>query len=231
MAQENEKLHSLFNELENIYNECSKKEKKKFLQLLEKWKNKGTFRENYVNIIDNNFLIRTDLDDFFYKYTEHPELIEFIRQYHVDTFDEFIDFRMSLEQKYNLCRYDFSNLKVLDLRYQDLDDNFIKELSSFAGCASLRRIDLSHNPKINDISLDYILQSTSIGSIRDRPTISARYGIPSCNIEIDMSDTGISEEKRNTKLTNFDHYVKYTDAMFPETTQVVKILKIDPFRD
>ena len=79
---------------------------------------------------------------------------------------------------------------ALYLPQQGLNDEFIRRLCENPSLKRLVRLDISGNPAITNASLDSLLNS-DIGSLRDLPQVSGRYGIPSCTIYVDAERTGI----------------------------------------
>jgi hypothetical protein len=105
-----------------------------------------------------------------------------------------------------------SNLRYLDLKNQDIDDDFIDFLCGNSTFSRLIEIDLSDNPKLTPKSLEYFSQSPCIGSIRDLPQISARYELPSSEIRVYAQGTSIDPEVvkiYNSAPQNTDFFIRY----------------------
>jgi hypothetical protein len=87
-----------------------------------------------------------------------------------------------------------TNLRVLDLNDQGINDEFIEKISNNPTFSRITKIDLSGNPDITPKALEYIVESPYIGSIRDFPQISAKYGVYSSEIHIVAHGTSIDSE-------------------------------------
>lgn len=98
-----------------------------------------------------------------------------------------------------------TNLRTLDLKNENIDDDFIRQLCQNPTFARLINIDLSGNENITSQSLQYILDSDIIGSIRDLPQISGRYGCPSSEVYITIDGTSISKEDMQPYLDKPRH--------------------------
>lgn len=118
---------------------------------------------------------------------------------------------LSEDEKTDLCQSKtLDYLRSLDLHGQNLDDAFVKNLSDNPSLKRLVNIDLSDNPKITAASLAYILNSPSLGAIRDMPQISGKYGEPCSTIFVKASKTAITpEDIEKDKLYNFDFEIHY----------------------
>ncbi|AIL13862.1 hypothetical protein IM40_10905 (plasmid) [Candidatus Paracaedimonas acanthamoebae] len=103
------------------------------------------------------------------------------------------------------------NLKTLDLSNQEIDDKFIEALCNQPTFSRIINLDLSGNPDITDLSLKYLLESNTLGSVRDLPQISGTYGSPSSEIYITTRDTAISPEAIQHYHSNprFDFVINY----------------------
>jgi hypothetical protein len=89
-----------------------------------------------------------------------------------------------------------SNLRVLDLEGQGVDDNFIISLCNNKTLKRIIKLNLSKNEKITNKSVESILESEILGSVRDLPQISGRYGIPSSVIYMKAKETGVTPLKK-----------------------------------
>lgn len=116
------------------------------------------------------------------------------------------------------------NVKVLDLSHQDIDDNFIERLCKNRTFSRVINLDLSGNPKITDKSLELISISDIIGSIRDLPQISGKYGIPSSEIYIYTQDTSINSKtikEYQEAPKRFDFSIRYLNLNGQRTASSV----------
>lgn len=97
--------------------------------------------------------------------------------------------------------HDFRSLSELNLVGQNIDDEFILELC-VTGLSYLRVLHLSHNPKITILSLDFILNSSTMGN-----RLSQCRPSPNVIINVLVSDTAISdldqEHYNNKHSTDF----------------------------
>lgn len=106
-------------------------------------------------------------------------------------------------------------LKTLNLRCQNIDDKFIQRISSNQTFSRIINLNLSYNHQITDKSLEYILDSDYLGSIRDLPQISGHYGLPSSEIYITTEGTGITTEsvKKYQNNPRFNFCIDYINPV------------------
>ena len=90
-----------------------------------------------------------------------------------------------------------SNLKNLDLKGQGIDDDFIINLSQNKSLKRIINLNLSKNEKITSKSIVALLESDILGSVRDLPQISGRFGIPNSIIYVKARETGIVSPEKN----------------------------------
>ena len=107
----------------------------------------------------------------------------------------------------------FQNLRTLDLKNQDLTDKDIELLSKNPSLGRVINIDLSENPRITAKSIQFVLDSPYLGSIRDIPQISDTYGLPASTLYLSLQGTSadpeeISQEK-NIFRKNFSIHYKH----------------------
>ena len=154
----------------------------------------------------------------------------------------------SSETLVNVCRIEASNTKLtanekealisspylnhvraLDLSGQEIDDSFIERLSDNKSLERLMAIDLSNNPNITDSALEYIRNSTVLGSVRDLPQVSARYGGPSTVVRVKCRNTGIIKKIIEPKFYfGIDYKQPVTDrVIFEHADQGIKIIEVE----
>lgn len=126
------------------------------------------------------------------------------------------------QEKLDLCKSKvLKNLASLDLTDQKIDDSFIEKLSKNKNFSRISRLDLSNNPDITDRSLELILKSKFLGSLRHLPQISGRYDIPATELRIIASGTNISDQSSNKSgfytKTTFGFTIRYEN---PRTGQI-----------
>lgn len=126
----------------------------------------------------------------------------------------------------------FVRLQSIDLTCQNIDDDFIKKLSA-SGFERITSINLTGNPKITKQSLQAILDSNSLGSMRELLQTSGRYGRPSSEVEIRVGGTSITQENADffNKNPRFDFKIHYKRAadnvqLSPSVDESIKWLKI-----
>lgn len=103
------------------------------------------------------------------------------------------DFNDKLQQQF-LKSNTLTNLRTLELKNMNINDEFIGEMCNNPTFARLMNIDLSGNENITHKSLKYIFDSNIVASIRDLPQISGRHGCAASEIYITINDTGITKE-------------------------------------
>lgn len=101
----------------------------------------------------------------------------------------------SAEREAFLGSSDLVNLRIVDLRGQDIDDEFMRRLCNTSTFSRIHMLVLDNNPRITAKTLDYILRSKALGAIRDFPIVSEQYKRDVCNVCISASDTGITEHE------------------------------------
>lgn len=119
--------------------------------------------------------------------------------------------KLTDEEKNQLCNSEkIIEIYGLDLRDQNIDDDFVEKLSNNPsdGLKCLMNINLSENPKITNESLNHILNSPYLGSIRNRPAVSGKYGTCYTKIDVKAQNTMI---KKNIELESF--FSKLGDGM------------------
>ena len=121
-----------------------------------------------------------------------------------------------------------SSVRTLDLSGQNIDDEFVKKLAGNASLARLMTIDISNNPQITDASLEYIQESTVLGSIRDLQQVSARYGNLATTVVVKCRGTAITKTKIDPVFyfhIDYKHPVYNTSTAEP-TEMGIKLLEI-----
>lgn len=144
------------------------------------------------------------------------------------------DFKFTKEMKEEFLKSTaLTGLKILELNNKDIDDNFIEEMCKNKTFARLITIDLSNNKNITSKSLKYIRESDIIGSTRDLPQISGKYGCPSSEVYINIDGTGITDKKdikkyfgepRSEFVIRYMHPVHNT-ATYPTINNGIKWLQ------
>ena len=81
------------------------------------------------------------------------------------------------------------NVHSMDLRNQNIDDGFIEKFCKNKTYSRLINLDVSDNQGITNASVQHILTSPVLGSIRDLPQISGRFGVPSSVIYLTARNT------------------------------------------
>jgi len=119
-------------------------------------------------------------------------------------------------------------LHTLDLSGQNVDDAFVDNLSKNPCFARIINIDLSDNPDITPQALEYILNSEYLGSVRDLPQVSGRYGCPATTIFVRARNTGIKDRNINPL---FGFHISYRHPFTgqetsPSTDEAVKFLDV-----
>ena len=121
------------------------------------------------------------------------------------------------------------NLKTLSLKNQiNVDDAFIYKLvnnPTFSRIITLRL----EGSNITDASIDSIKMSRYLGSIRDLPQESGRYGIPSSVVKVYVKDTAVGD---TTQKTLFNFHIEYrppNPSSYPwePVDNAVKIVEIE----
>jgi mRNA interferase MazF len=99
---------------------------------------------------------------------------------------------LSEEEKQSLTNSKYlEKIHSLYLQKQDLNDDFIAALCQNPTLIRLINLDVSENPNITNRSLQLILESDSLGSVRDLPQISGNLGIPSSTLYITAKKTSV----------------------------------------
>jgi hypothetical protein len=126
-----------------------------------------------------------------------------------------------------------SNLKTLNLKDQNVDDEFIEAICQKPHFSRLQKIILSGNKDISDKSIDHILESPYIGRTRDLLQISGRYGYPANFIEVIADGTSVTdpEGRRCFEKVKFNFSMRYINAITghrtsSSTDQAVKIVEV-----
>ncbi|MEN8236788.1 MAG: hypothetical protein ABFQ95_04515 [Pseudomonadota bacterium] len=116
-----------------------------------------------------------------------------------------------------------NQLRVLSVRNCDFTDAHIRNLTKNPTFSRLFNLDISQNIRIGDNSLDYILDSDVIASIRDLPQISGRYGIPSSEVYLQTDHTAVTSDKIReiTQEPRQHFYIRYLDPNGNQTASDV----------
>ncbi len=126
-------------------------------------------------------------------------------------------------------------LSQLNLKDKEIDDNKVLQISQNPKYARANYIDLSGNPSVTDKALEYIRDSNILGSLRELPQMSGRYGVPSSEIVVKIGGTNITEEAiAEYGKPRFDfsiHYRRAFDGMqiSPSVINSLKLLVIEKF--
>jgi len=133
--------------------------------------------------------------------------------------------KLSLEKKKALINSQYlKNVHSLYLLNQDLDDNFIERMYRNTTLKRLINLDISRNQNITNRSLQEILNS-DLGSIRDLPQISGRYGIPSSTMYVTACGTSIvsKDNQKHINLNRFGFTVEYKHPLTGKTTDTTAV--------
>jgi len=122
------------------------------------------------------------------------------------------------------------NLRILDLSNQGINDDFIEQISNNPTFSRVMKIDLTGNPDITSKALEYISDSPFLGSVRDLPQVSARYGVYSSEIRVVATGTDIASEVikvYNEKPQNCNFLIHYLNPVTeqPLCKPAVKAIK------
>lgn len=124
--------------------------------------------------------------------------------------------------------HSLKNLRTLDLAYQPLvKDWVIADLVKNPTFSRLITLRLS-GTDVTDASIYFILYSPVVGSIRDMPHISGKYGLPSSRIRVHARDTHIEDTERKDF---FDFHIEYKPPFvaypWEPVNHGVKIVEVD----
>lgn len=119
----------------------------------------------------------------------------------------------------------FLSLRKLDLSGQSIDDRFIEGLC-FEDFERLEEINLSGNPGITTRSLDYILESESVGRRRTCVILSARHDTPQSVIKICIDTICQEARDKYNRSCNYLFRMKYDRD--PPTTAVKILVLTEP---
>ncbi|MBX9804562.1 MAG: hypothetical protein K2Y18_02270 [Alphaproteobacteria bacterium] len=98
------------------------------------------------------------------------------------------------------------SLRRLNLRNQPLvNDDFIARLSKNPTFSRIKILILS-GTDITDEAISSIATSPHLGSIRELPSISGKYGVPYSEVAVYTKDTGV---KDRTERTTFEFHIVY----------------------
>ena len=128
----------------------------------------------------------------------------------------------------------FINLKKLDLSRQNnlTDLNIIELCKNENSFKQLVAIDLSDCTKITVESLKAILDSPYVGSVRNLPQISARYGCPASEIKLIIGGkTSIKREEKRKKYVLRPFAIEYKlpndrESSFAPVKNGIKIINV-----
>ena len=99
-----------------------------------------------------------------------------------------------------------TNLRVLDLTNQQLvTDAVIEQIAENSTFSRIITLKLS-GANITDRSIKAIANSPYLGSVRDLPQISGRYGIPSSVVRVYTQDTEVRDTDQKEK---FEFHIEY----------------------
>lgn len=139
----------------------------------------------------------------------------------------------SLRTKTLLERADeFSRVYSLDFTRQGIDNAFIKALSEKDAFKRVASINLTGNPRITRDSIQHIVDSDSLGSMRELLQSSARYGMPSSEIEVHVGGTKVTKEEAMVfnKEPRYDFCIDYRrardDVQLSPSVTGIKLVKV-----
>ena len=141
--------------------------------------------------------------------------------------------KLSNDEKNDLIASNFlNNIRTLDLSNQDIDDDFIKTLCKNKSLFRLFNVDLSGNMKVTNKSIGSILESNTLGSVKDLPQISGRYEMPATTIYLSINGSGIKKKqitRENDHRMNFTIYYIHPVLQYETDTpshSAVKFIQI-----
>lgn len=108
-----------------------------------------------------------------------------------------------------------SNVRTLELDGQNIDDDFLRNLFS-SSFPRLINLSLKGNESVTSEGIQAILDDEVVGSIRDLPQYSSRYGLPSSEIRVSIARTNVLIEEIIDN-PRFDFTIKY---LHPHTSKM-----------
>lgn len=121
----------------------------------------------------------------------------------------------------------FVSLRKLDLSGQNIDDRFIEGLC-FEDFERLEEIDISSNPGITTRSLDYILESESLGRRRTYVDISETHGLPQSVIKICIDTICQEARDKYNRSCNYLFSMKYDRDPPTIAVKILILTKTEP---
>ena len=132
-------------------------------------------------------------------------------------------FVMNEEQKKLFLTFKFNRLQSLDLSNQDIDNEYIIEMSNNGILEHICTLKLQNNPKITSIIIDNLFEHKRVGNRRSLPAISGKHGMPYVTLDIYMCDKNIKETFKEYKKC-FDFEIIYDgDKDICEGIKIVNI--------
>lgn len=117
---------------------------------------------------------------------------------------------LSQQEKTDLLNSPYlDRVHTIDLSGQGIDDSFISEISQKSSLKRIINIDISDNSQITEESLKQILNSTILGSLRDLPQISGKYGVPATTIYVTAKNTGLIDTSETIELQRKWFQIEY----------------------
>lgn len=136
-----------------------------------------------------------------------------------------LHFIMNDKQKLIFLTYDLDSLTDLDLKGQNIDDNFLKELCDSGNLKKIRYINLIDNENLTSRSLKYLFRNKKVGSEGFGSYLSGKYGMMSVKIVIEISSPNMTKDKiKSYQKPLFDFY--FRDLGLGRTYQAVREFEI-----
>jgi len=134
-------------------------------------------------------------------------------------------FKMNEEQRQAFLKYKFKSLQSLDLSYQDVDDDFIKEMCKNGGLKWINNIDLSFTKVTYDL-LEFLREHKDVCSKADKIGILSNYGKPIVYVYINVDEACIRDDRKDRYfwLTNYEHSIY--SYYWKTQMEVIKELKV-----
>jgi hypothetical protein len=137
---------------------------------------------------------------------------------------------LTIDEKMALLSSPYLNsIHTLDLSGQDIDDAFVEKFASNQSLRRLITLDLSNNPSVTDDSIEYIRKSLVLGSVRDLPQVSARYGGPSTTVYVKCRNTAVTKTEVDPEFYFGINYINPVTGKktFEHVDDGIKLISLD----
>jgi hypothetical protein len=132
----------------------------------------------------------------------------------------------ALHNHCNCCKFKkendlFAKSAFCDLAGKNINDDELKIILSNPIYSRIRVINLSGNPKITNDSIDFILNDLVLGSLREAPEISGKFGCASSTIIVNAHGTQIcNDDGKWEKFEKhiFEFEINYTHPLTGKNT-------------